>query len=399
MISQVTGPSMHSMRRSALWAIALVVIVSAGPAVHARQSAADRARAGAGARLAQRHDGSAGGARRGVEGGSCRRRVCLPPRGGSTGGCCAPRPRSRRLLSTAKSPAYAAEAQVPGLGASTSSRAGRRRTRFPDGTRKWRIARVLSPLLRPLVILKPDWYLPHVGLGDIFKAKRQGNRAANQEFARAAALGRPDAAPGLYGPTRRHQERPAGAAVARGHRARPGVHCGAPRLAAAARGLRCAVTAYQATPTTPLRTCEGDRRADCFRLIRWLRSARTCCCRGEQLPQVERLLSSAGAAASASSARTEQLQARWESPGLAPPYGRRVRRSRRLVSHRRTKALAEKRLAEASRLSRGLDATNQSHLGELSKAKGDLETARAHYPTVLGLAGASGPQRETRRPP
>ena len=56
--------------------------------------------------------------------------------------------------------------------------------------------------------------------------------------------------------------------------------------------------------------------------------------------------------------------------------------------------LAEKRLAEAARLSRGLDATNQSHLGELSKAKGDLDTAQTHYVTVLGLAGATPAQRD-----
>ena len=57
-------------------------------------------------------------------------------------------------------------------------------------------------------------------------------------------------------------------------------------------------------------------------------------------------------------------------------------------------ALAEKRLAEAARLSRNLDATNQMHLGELSKGKNELETARDHYLTVLGLAAVTPPQRE-----
>ena len=55
---------------------------------------------------------------------------------------------------------------------------------------------------------------------------------------------------------------------------------------------------------------------------------------------------------------------------------------------------AEERLAEAARLSRGFDSTNQLHLGELSGKKGDLETAREHYLTVLGLAGTTPPQRE-----
>lgn len=56
--------------------------------------------------------------------------------------------------------------------------------------------------------------------------------------------------------------------------------------------------------------------------------------------------------------------------------------------------VAEEKLAEAARLSRGLDSTNQLHLGELSGKKGDLENAREHYLTVLGLAGTTPPQRE-----
>ncbi len=55
---------------------------------------------------------------------------------------------------------------------------------------------------------------------------------------------------------------------------------------------------------------------------------------------------------------------------------------------------AEARLAEAARLFRNLDATNQLHLAELSRKKNDLETAREHYLTALGLAGITPPQRE-----
>jgi hypothetical protein len=55
---------------------------------------------------------------------------------------------------------------------------------------------------------------------------------------------------------------------------------------------------------------------------------------------------------------------------------------------------AERRLAEAARLYRDLDATNQLHLAELSVKKGDLETARDHYLTALGLAGITPPQRD-----
>ncbi len=57
-------------------------------------------------------------------------------------------------------------------------------------------------------------------------------------------------------------------------------------------------------------------------------------------------------------------------------------------------AAAEKRLAEASRLYRNVDATNQLHLAELSRRKNDRENAREHYLAVLGLAGATPPQRE-----
>jgi hypothetical protein len=55
---------------------------------------------------------------------------------------------------------------------------------------------------------------------------------------------------------------------------------------------------------------------------------------------------------------------------------------------------AEMRLAESARLYRNIDATNQVHLAELSRKKSDLETAREHYLTALGLAGITPPQRE-----
>jgi hypothetical protein len=57
-------------------------------------------------------------------------------------------------------------------------------------------------------------------------------------------------------------------------------------------------------------------------------------------------------------------------------------------------AAAEARLAEAARLFRNVDATNQLHLAELSRQNSDLETAREHYLTALGLAGITPPQRE-----
>ena len=56
--------------------------------------------------------------------------------------------------------------------------------------------------------------------------------------------------------------------------------------------------------------------------------------------------------------------------------------------------MAEMRLAEAARLYRNVDATNQLHLAALSRTKNDLENAREHYLTALGLAGISPSQRD-----
>jgi hypothetical protein len=56
--------------------------------------------------------------------------------------------------------------------------------------------------------------------------------------------------------------------------------------------------------------------------------------------------------------------------------------------------MAELDLAEAARLYRNADATNQLHLAELSVKKNDLETAREHYLTALGLAGITPQQRD-----
>lgn len=55
---------------------------------------------------------------------------------------------------------------------------------------------------------------------------------------------------------------------------------------------------------------------------------------------------------------------------------------------------AETKLAEAGRLSRGNDPANQLHLGQLSRTKNELTTARDHYVNVLTLAAATPPQRE-----
>jgi tetratricopeptide (TPR) repeat protein len=60
-------------------------------------------------------------------------------------------------------------------------------------------------------------------------------------------------------------------------------------------------------------------------------------------------------------------------------------------------AVAERRLAEAERLFRGVDVNNQWHLAQLSRDKGDLDVALDHYLNVLDLAAASPQVRETAR--
>lgn len=58
---------------------------------------------------------------------------------------------------------------------------------------------------------------------------------------------------------------------------------------------------------------------------------------------------------------------------------------------------AEMRLLEAERLSRGADAANQFHLGELMRQKGDLEAAREHYLNSLTLTGPPPLQAAAKR--
>ncbi len=58
---------------------------------------------------------------------------------------------------------------------------------------------------------------------------------------------------------------------------------------------------------------------------------------------------------------------------------------------------AETRLAEAERLSRGQDFTNQFHRGELLRKKGELKEARERYLSALSLTAGTEPQRVAAR--
>lgn len=55
---------------------------------------------------------------------------------------------------------------------------------------------------------------------------------------------------------------------------------------------------------------------------------------------------------------------------------------------------AAAKLGEAERLSRGQDMANQFHLGELARAKGDLDRAREYYLSALTLAAGPPPLRQ-----
>ncbi len=61
---------------------------------------------------------------------------------------------------------------------------------------------------------------------------------------------------------------------------------------------------------------------------------------------------------------------------------------------RRDYARAAASLAEAERLSRGQDFTNQFHLGELARTMGRTDSARDHYLNALALAAGPAPLRQ-----
>ena len=178
-------------------------------------------------------------------------------------------------------------------------------------------------------------------------------------------------------------------------------HRDSPRLLEAYDAL---LAAYQAAPTTPLadlRTAIDARIALRPDPMAYTLGANLLLSRRADLPHVERL-AELGRAAGERFVRENESSYKLDGKvqgsldRTAAAFADLAGWSAYLQNKR---PLAEKRLAEASRLSRGLDATNQSHLGELSKAKDDLETARAHYLTVLGLAGASARSARARRLP
>jgi hypothetical protein len=212
---------------------------------------------------------------------------------------------------------------------------------------------------------KPKWYLPHMGLGDI--AKADGRDAdAQAEYARATELGAPSPAPDPDAALKA-----ADAALAKLQAAEN----------APIADIRAAVEARVTLRPDPLAYALGAnlllaRRAELPYVTTLAIEGRAA---GEQL--VRENLSNYRLDGKVTASLDRNQAAFADIAGWAAFLQGDIK-------------TAEERLAEASRLSRNLDATNQMHLGQLSRTKNDLENAREHYLTVLELAGAAPPQRE-----
>jgi hypothetical protein len=302
------------------------------------------------------------------------------------------------LVAAAASPAYASEAQY-WLGRIYFFKGWQAENAFPGWHEEVAYRPRAIAAFTAARDAKPEWYLPHVGLGDALKADGKDAEAA-EEYARAAALGRPDATPGAdsvaIDAIKAAQQAQQWPLVIERTRAFLAAHRESPRLIDAYDAL---LAAYQATPAAPL---TDVRQAIDARIalrpdpMSYTMGANLLLARRADLPHAE-TLADAGRRAGERFVRENESSYKLDgkvqgsldrtAAAFADLAGWSAYLQKKLP-------LAEKRLAEAARLSRGLDAANQSHLGEFSKAKGDLETARDHYLTVLGLAGATPPQRD-----
>ena len=266
------------------------------------------------------------------------------------------------LIAAAKTPAYASEAQY-WLGRIYFFKGWQAENAFPGWHEEVSYRPRAMAAFTAARDARPDSYLPYVGLGDI--AKAEGREAeANAAYAKAASLGRPPGTP-------------------------------IDRLGE----LDATLAALQKSPNTPLEELRDavDARID-FRPdpMAYATGANLLLARRADLAYVARLAEAGRSAGeqfvhqNESSYRLDgKVQASLDrnAAGFADIAGWAAYQQKNIT-------LAETRLAEAARLSRNLDPTNQIHLGELSKGKNDLETAREHYLTVLDLAQAAPPQRE-----
>jgi hypothetical protein len=300
------------------------------------------------------------------------------------------------LLTAAKTPAYAAEAQY-WLGRIYFFKGWQAENAFPGWHEEVAYRPRAIAAFTAARDAKPDWYLPHVGLGDALKA--DGKEAeANAEYAKAAGLGRPDtsAETAAFDAIKSAQQSQQWSVVVERSRAFMIAHKESPRLVEVYDALLAAYQAMPSAPAAEVRTAIDARIALRPDPMSYTLGATLLLARRADLPHVEQLAElgrGVGERFIRENESSYKLDGKVQgsldrtAAAFADIAGWSAYLQKKLP-------LAEQRLAEAARLSRGLDATNQSHLGELSKAKGDLETARGHYLTVLGLAGATPSQRE-----
>ena len=268
------------------------------------------------------------------------------------------------FIAAAGSAEYAAEAQY-GLGQIYGFKGWKAENAFPGWHEEVSYRPRAIAAFTAARDARPEWALPYVGLADAFKADGR-DAEAEEAYARARELGwtadpEPDAV------------EKANALVA------TLAASGAPIAE-----LRAAIDARIALRPDPMSYSQG---------------ANALLARGEELDHVV-ALATEGPAAGERFVRENESSYKLDGKvqgsldrnqaGFADQAGWAAFLQGDLVT-------AESRLAEAARLSRSVDATNQMHLAALSARKQDGETAREHYLTVLGLAGASPAQREEAR--
>jgi hypothetical protein len=304
----------------------------------------------------------------------------------------------RALLEAAKSPAYAAEAQY-WLGRIYAFKGYQAEGAFPGWHEEVSYRPKAIAAFQAASAAKPEWYLPHVGLGDAYKGDGRDQEAAD-EYAKAASLGRPSTAPGADATDadaiKAAQQASQWPAVIEKARAFIATHKSSPRLIDVYDAL---IAAYQATPTAPIadvRAAVDARVALRPDPMSFTAGANLLLARKADLAHVAQM-AEAGRAAGERFIRENESSYKLDGKvqgSLDRNQAAFADIAGWAAYQQKNVALAEKRLAEAARLSRNLDATNQMHLGELSKGKDELETARGHYLTVLGLAAVTPAQRD-----
>jgi hypothetical protein len=265
------------------------------------------------------------------------------------------------LAAAAKTPAYAAEAQY-WLGRIYFFKGYQAEGAFPGWHEEVSNRPRALKAFTAARDAKPTWYLPHVGLGDIAKAEGR-DTDAQAEHARAKELGQPAAPDDAL--------KAADAVLAKLQAAEN------PPIAE----VRAAIEARVALRPDPMSYTLGAnmllaRRAELAYVAKLAVDGRAA---GEQFIKENESSYKLDGKVTGSLDRNQATFA--DIAGWAAFIQGDMK-------------AAEAKLAEAARLSRNLDPTNQMHLGQFSRTKDDLENAREHYLTVLELAASAPPQRE-----